>query len=110
KPIFAMELLACMGSEVARSEYHNHSFCQKNVRERLAEGLLILKNRFGEKTADGWLIATHLTRSEFSSWIGAAKETVIRGLTDFKDEGLIRQDGDALILLKTAKLTEIAGL
>jgi CRP-like cAMP-binding protein len=109
EPKFSFELLNRMGQEVAAAEYHHHSFCQKNVRERLAEALLILKNKFGVETPAGWKIDTRLTRSELSNWVGASRETVIRELTDFTQESLIDQIGDYIYLKNLDLLAKISG-
>lgn len=109
-PQFSFELLNRMGREVAAAEYHLHSFCQKNVRERLAEALLILKDKFGVATELGWKIDTRLTRSELSNWVGASRETVIRELTDFAQEKLIAQVGDATFVTDIGQLEKICGV
>ena len=91
EPAFAGEMLKRMGDEIAASEHHHYSFCKKSVRERIAEAFCILVKKFGTETPQGIRIDTHLTRVELANWIGAAKETVIRELSDFKDEKLISE-------------------
>jgi CRP-like cAMP-binding protein len=109
EPKFSFEMLARMGREVAAAEYHLHSFCQKNVRERLAEALLILKDKFGVETPAGWKINTRLTRSELSNWVGASRETVIRELTAFTQESLVDLIGGYTYLKNLGELTKISG-
>lgn len=109
-PSFSRELLKRMGQEIANAENHHHSFCQKNVRERMAESLLLLKKKCGVQEGNTWRLDIQLTRSELSDWVGAAKETVIRCLSDFKEENLILQDDDCILILDADKLAEIAGL
>ncbi len=106
-PLFSFELLNRMGRELAAAEDHHHSFCQKNVRERLAEALLILKDKFGVDSPDGWKINTRLTRSELSNWVGASRETVIRELTHFTLEGLIESAGDFTFIKNLGALAVI---
>lgn len=108
-PALGFEFLKRMGNEVASAEHHHHSFCQKNVRERLAEGLLILRKKFGRREGEDWKIDTRLTRAEISNWVGASRETVIRCLTEFSQEGLIEMRGDTLYLLDLPKLTTVSG-
>lgn len=106
---FSLEILRRMGLEIARAEQHLQSFCQKSVRERLAEALLILKDKFGEETPQGWRISIQMTRTDLSNWIGAAKETIIRCLKDFTDERLIKKKNRSLYLKDLSALTEISG-
>lgn len=108
-PTFSLELLDRMGQEIAAAEYHHHSFCQKNVRERVAEAFLILKEKYGEETPQGWRIGTRLTRPELSDWVGASRESVIREITNFTQEGLITQIGSDTYVLDCASLEKICG-
>ncbi len=103
---FAVELLARMGREIATAEMRHQSFCQKNVRERLAEALLILHQKFGSKISNR--IPMLLTRKELANWMGAAKETVIRTLSDFKEEGLIEISDDSVFILQPDLLHRLA--
>ncbi len=103
---FAIELLARMGQEIATAEMRHQSFCQKNVRERLAEALLLLQEKFGAKSSPR--IPMLLTRKELANWMGAAKETVIRTLSDFKDEGLIEIAEDSIWVLQPELLRQVA--
>ena len=78
------------------------SLAQKPVRERLAEGLLILDELFngeGGCKADEQEHALSLSREDLANLVGTATETVIRLLSDFKDEKFIEIDGRKIILL-----------
>lgn len=78
------------------------SLAQKPVRERLAEGLLILDELFngeGGCKADEQEHALSLTREDLANIVGTATETVIRLLSDFKDEKFIEIEGRKIILL-----------
>ena len=107
---FNFEILKRMGNELKFSEKRLHSFCKKNVRERLAEALLILKDACGIKKDNRWILEIQLTREEISSWIGTAKETVVRSLSDMKDEKVIEQDGTYIAILDLEGLRKIAGI
>jgi CRP-like cAMP-binding protein len=108
-PAFSVELLKVMGQEVAAAERHHQSFSQKNLRERLAELLLILRGRFGVSSDLGWRLNTRLTRQELSSWVGASREAVIRCLSDFIEEHLIVYQGDEIHVCDVNGLERVAG-
>lgn len=110
EPAFAKEMLQRLSLEIASSEHHHHSFCKKSVRERIAEAFCILGSKFGTETPDGMRINTHLTRVEIANWIGAAKETVIREIAEFKIENLISEDENYFYVTNYHKLKQIAGL
>lgn len=109
-PRFSFGLLQLMGMEIAAAESRLNSFCQKSVRERMAEALLILKKICGRENDGRWTLEIQISREELSSWIGAAKETVVRTLSEFKEEKLILQDGTQLVVLDPAGLASVAGL
>lgn len=79
---------------------------QKSVRERLALNLLILKDKYRENE-DGD-VNIILSRDDLANLIGTAKETLVRLLHDFKEEGLIKTEGKAIILLDIKTLAKIA--
>lgn len=108
-PELSMEILNRMGQDVSSAENHHHSFCSKNVRERVAESLLILHKKSSTQLSDGYRLDIQLTRQEFASWVGTAKATVIRCLAEFKKENLIRLQDGYIVLLDIEKLVQIAG-
>lgn len=106
---FNAEILNRMGKEIKFSEQRLHSFCQKNVRERMAEALLWLKENCGVEKDGKWILDIQLTREEIGSWIGTAKETVVRCLSDMKEENIIEQDGLHIVLTNLKSMESIAG-
>jgi len=72
------------------------SLAQKPVRERLAETLLALNSIFN-KNGDSFSI--NLSRSDLANIVGTATETVIRLLSEFKDEQLIQINGRRINIL-----------
>lgn len=74
-----------------------------SVRKRVAESLLMLYENFhNEGNADGFTIA--LYREDLAALAGASKETVIRTLSDFKDEGLVQISGSKITIVSIDKL------
>lgn len=86
------------------------SIAQKPVRERLAESLLILDNVFNSaykmKNPDN-LRVINLSREDLANIVGTATETVIRLLSEFKDEKLIETEGRKIILTNINGLNNI---
>lgn len=107
---FNFEILNMMGIEIRNAEKKLHSYCVKNVRERLAECLIYLNNLSGTIDENGnSIIQIKLSRDELSSLIGTAKETVVRALSDLKEEKIIDQDSDLnTIILDLKKLIKIS--
>jgi CRP-like cAMP-binding protein len=104
-PKFSLNLLNLSCHELGEAGKMITSLAQKNVRERLAEILLILKTTFG-MDEDGYLDIS-LTREELANMVGTATESVIRLISELRKEGFIStkgkrvkiEDGESLRLM-----------
>ena len=111
KPAIAISIINKLSRDLGAAEKKVASLFQKNVRERLAELLLCLKESYGKKGEDGsWEIGIKLTREEMASMIGVANETLIRFMTEFKDEEIITQKGKTIYVINEDKLIDFADL
>ena len=81
---------------------------QKTVRERLAEVLLLLKDEFDLDNNNTLKIS--LTREELANMVGTATESVIRLLSEFKQDRLIDLQGRKIKFINVAGLTKVANL
>ena len=84
------------------------SLAYKPVRERLAETLLFLFDSFYPKPESTVKEYLNLTRMDLANIIGTAVETVIRLLSEFKDDKYIAIKGRKIFLLDPAGLKMIA--
>lgn len=111
QPSVGLNVINKLSRDMGAAESRVSSFHQKNVRERLAELLLLLKESHGEKLEDGeFAIRLKLTREEMATMIGTANETLIRFMSEFKEEGLIRQDGKTIVVTDEEKMLDWANL
>jgi CRP-like cAMP-binding protein len=78
-------------------------FAHMTVRERLALILLILMATFKRKS-DQEPVEINLSREDLSNMVGAAIETVVRLLQEFKKEEIIQIIGKKIIVLKPLEL------
>lgn len=84
---FSMNVLKSVCENLKEADNDLVNMAQKTVKERLAQTLLYLKDKFGineDKT-----LKIQLSREELSGIIGTATESCIRLLSDFKKDGLI---------------------
>ncbi|MTI33481.1 Crp/Fnr family transcriptional regulator [Xanthovirga aplysinae] len=108
---FSLRLINLLSKDLKKAEYQLTEISQKTVRERLAEALLLLKERYGLEEKKQLLQVT-LTREEIASMIGSTTETVIRTLNDFRKEGIIEFFGRKIAinnlqsLIKTANVND----
>lgn len=78
------------------------------VRSRVAATLWILKSLYGEKTPQGAVLDLDLTREEIAHLASTVYESVIRTLTKFKKDGLIRLEGRKIWILDEVQLARAA--
>lgn len=82
------------------------SLAQKSVRERVAESLLVLDDVFrSDQNPDGAIIS--LSREDLANLVGTATETVIRLLSEFKQDELIEIRGRKIRILNKSALLKI---
>ncbi len=88
----------------------------KKVSEREAQLLNLAYNSVRQRTADALLKAETLkdsksviaiSRDDLAKMVGTAAESVIRVLSDFKEEGLIETEGGKIKILQRAKLEKV---
>lgn len=103
---FAIELLQIACKELDESNSYMTDIAQKSVKERLAEVLLDLREKFGVNNEE--IINIALTREELANLIGTATESVIRLLSEFKSEGIIELKGRRIKLINVSKLKRIS--
>ncbi len=107
-PKFSLKLLKMSCHELGEAGKMITSLAQKNVKERLAEILLILRATFGEDE-EGYLDIS-LTREEIANMVGTATESVIRLISELKKEGYISSKGKRIAVSDRSALQQIANI
>ncbi|MBC5620057.1 MULTISPECIES: Crp/Fnr family transcriptional regulator [Butyricimonas] len=103
---FAYEMMQIACKELEEANRHIRDIAQKSVKARLAEILLLIASDFGVEE-DGTL-RLNITREDLSNFVGTATETLIRLLSDLKNEGLVEAKGRKIKLLDHDKLKRLA--
>lgn len=106
---FAARFIKIMANNIQEKEEKLLSLAYNSIRKRVAEALVELAKK-KKNTSDGQ--ATNsiiILREDLASIVGTAKESVIRTLTDFKNEGLISIDHSMINILKLEKLHHLPG-
>ena len=107
-PRFSIAMLRIVCADLKDANAYITDIAQKTVRERLAEVLLQLKDNFQldqDKT-----LQISLTREELANTVGTATETIIRLLSELKQERLIDLDGRKIKITNIPGLTQVANL
>jgi CRP-like cAMP-binding protein len=108
-PEITKTLIKALGHMLNETEERMIAIAQKPVRERLAEALLTLCHKFHpEGCKDNNVL--NLSREDLANIVGSATETIIRLLSEFREEKLISIEGRRIILKDVRKLKRIANL
>lgn len=108
-PLFFKKMIKKLSDDLGVMEQRLVTIAQKSVRERLAATLLMLKETYGmEGEAKSTLIDIALSREDLANIIGTATETVIRLLSEFKNQELISLQGKKIKVLDSQGLLKEA--
>ncbi len=104
-------MIVMLSTLLEEAEGKMTSMAQKPVRERLAESLLILNNVFTtdpvKVESDDEQVPITLSREDLANIVGTATETVIRLISEFREEKLIAVKGRNIILLDIDSLRKL---
>jgi CRP-like cAMP-binding protein len=105
---FAVELLKLTCHELGEANSYITDIAQKTVRERLAEVLVQLIQDFG--LDEQKFLKISLTREELANIVGTATESVIRLLSEFKNDKLVDLNGRKIKILNIKGLEKISNV
>ncbi len=105
---FSHHMLQIVCRELREANDYITDIAQKTVRERLAEVLLLLKENFDLDNQNNLQIS--LTREELANMVGTATESVIRLLSEFKQDKLIELQGRKIKFLNIPALRRVANI
>ncbi len=104
----SFEMMKVLSNELKRAEEKITHLAQKQVRERMAETILFLKETYGLDKDDH--VNIQLSREEIANLVGTATETAIRLLSEFNKEHIIELSGKKIKILNQPKLVKTANL
>jgi CRP/FNR family transcriptional regulator len=102
-PDFSMKVIQMLANDLRQSEKQVVNMAQKSVREKIAEALLLLSNKFGvDKNTNA--LNSILTRKEIGDIAGVTTESAIRTISDFNKEEIIEIEGKRILIKDVTKL------
>ncbi|WP_338768548.1 Crp/Fnr family transcriptional regulator [Bernardetia sp. ABR2-2B] len=106
---FPRRMMQVMAKDTQDMEQRLTNWMQKSVRERLAEVLLLLHNRYPNKE-NVEVIDIRLSREEIANLVGTATESAIRYLSELNTDKIIELKGKEIRILNKEKLIRIANI
>lgn len=98
-------ILRHLAREVVEKGEQLIDLAYNSVRKRVADALLRLQRRYKGNEEAHFSMA--IQRDDLASLVGTAKETVIRTLSDFKEEGLVDIRGSRITIVREQGLRDM---
>mgnify|MGYP005844942501 CR=1 FL=1 len=98
----AAKFIKMLTNELADKEERLVKLAYHSVRKRVAEALITIRDRYKKENEAKFSIS--ISREDLANIVGTAPETVIRTLSDFKEEKLIDIKGSNITILDEGKL------
>lgn len=96
------KFIQLLANNISEKERLLLDLAYNSLRKRVANSLLSLYNKFKTEASGNTLI--DMTRENLANVVGTTKESLIRTLSDFKDEKLIDIHNGAITILQEKKL------
>ncbi|MGB0523567.1 MAG: response regulator [Flammeovirgaceae bacterium] len=96
------QFIKLLSDNIREKEERLLQLAYSSVRQRAADALLLLKARYQKEPSKDFKMS--ITRDDLANIVGTATESLIRTLSDFKDEGLVSINGGEITILDEVKL------
>lgn len=108
-PNFSFRIIQKLARELGFSNERTVTLTQKHIRGRLAESLLLLKEKYGYEN-DGATLKVYLSREDIANLSNMTTSNAIRTLSTFAGEKIIAIDGRKIRILDANRLDKISTL
>ena len=102
----SIRFIKMLTHDVKEKEKHLLQLAYASVRQRVAQALLRVHDRYAEE--DKADLGLRISREDLASIVGTATESLIRCLSDLKDEGLITTQGRDIQIADKTGLEKLA--
>lgn len=99
----SLKFIKMLSNEIIEKEEELIKFAYNTVRKRVAEGILKIASKYENPTE----VAFPVSREDLANIVGTAPESVIRVLSEFKEDNLIKTEGRKLILTNKEGLEKV---
>ena len=98
----AKKFISMLSNNLLAMEERLIDLAYNSVRKRVAQSLLLLKEKYEKEGVD--IFNMSISREDLANIVGTSKESVIRTLSDFKEEGLIEIKGSNIKVINSDRL------
>ena len=101
----ALKVIKLLANNIAEKEHQLVALAYHSLRKRVADALLTLKKKYAKEGDE--LFSISISREDLANIAGTATESLIRTLSDFKNEKLIEIKDGKITLLEEKKLLNL---
>lgn len=94
-----------LSDNIVEKENQLVNLAYSSVRKRVAEALVLLQNRYDNEKGKNFSIS--ISREDLANIVGTATESLIRTLSDFKEEKLLEVKGSNITIINLEKLKKL---
>ncbi|HEX3078783.1 MAG TPA: Crp/Fnr family transcriptional regulator [Lachnospiraceae bacterium] len=98
-PEIAVKIIEELGERMNRLENSMQSMGVRSVDTRIGSLLMDFSQKYGQEVPEGTLIRLPLSREGIANYLGIARETVSRKLSQLENDGIIRTVSNRSILI-----------
>jgi len=102
----ALKVIKLLANNIAEKEQQLVALAYHSLRKRVADALLTLKRKYANKEDDN-NFSISISREDLANIAGTATESLIRTLSDFKNEKLIEIKDGKITILEEKKLINL---
>ncbi|MEM6360481.1 MAG: response regulator [Bacteroidota bacterium] len=101
----AKKFIEMLSNKITDKEQKLLNLAYSSVRQRTAEALIEVSMKFNPDNEEDFALT--VSREDLSNMVGTATESVIRVISDFKEEGLVEAKNSKLVILDLDKLEQV---
>ena len=94
-----------LSDNIVEKENQLVNLAYSSVRKRVAEALVLLQSRYDNEKGKNFSIS--ISREDLANIVGTATESLIRTLSDFKEEKLLEVKGSNITIINLEKLKKL---
>jgi CRP-like cAMP-binding protein len=99
------QFIKILSDNITEMEEQLLHLAYNSVRQRVAEALLVLRKKAEDQNEDPNTL--YISREDLANMVGTAPESVIRTLSDYKEEGIIEIKSSKILVLEPDRLGRV---
>jgi DNA-binding response OmpR family regulator len=99
------QFVKILSDNITEKEQQLVSLAYSSVRKRVADALLLLQSRYRENKESNFSIS--ISREDLANIVGTATESLIRTLSDFKEDKMVEIKGSTITILDSDRLKKL---